>query len=317
MNTFLIPDDESKFKEWGKLPDDLKESFRGLTYNEKLDFWNKYILHPEFRFSLRRPDPYHGFIGYYIQDVSEYWKQFDEDQVSIYRTFWDNKYRRPVFRIPLILPNPFHDYIGNITPENPEDREKFYEFFKPYFEYKYSDLCNLKNKIDDLDERLSNAPDRTKLLEREYGRLEEKRRIGRGAGQTYYEIGYNDTLEGRSFEFRKLDRYEHYWRLLEGETTCRYLAHLNRLIEGITMPVVQTKKKKEKYTIAQRYYCLQLLGLERTDFYKKYDVKTQEKLLEIILNTDDRTIRGMRNREPKYSLKPNKDFDQFCANLPK
>jgi hypothetical protein len=221
-----------------------------------------------------------------------------------------------MFHFPLRQRDPDYDFVGYITPEKPEDREKFYEFFKPYFEYKYVDKCNLEHKINDLEERLSNAPDRSKLLKREHGRFDELSKIGRGTGQSYYEYGFNATSDGRRFDFNTLDEYTHYWRLLEGETSCLYLAHLSRCIEGKEI-VVQKVEDESSWTIAQRHYFLTILGLDKLESFRTLSTKNQHKLLSIILKTDSRTIRGIINNESKYSLdKEKKDkVDRYYTDF--
>jgi hypothetical protein len=279
----------NSFSSWDEVPIDERETFDNLSYKEKLDFWTRNNL------SFRIIGINNGY------------------DKCIHEEYIDKETKEKKFKL---VPNPSYRLLATIEPHSIEEREIYYQYSKSFFQTQNPFFCNFEWKVSALENRLLVAPDRAKLLEHEHGKLDEKRRIGRGAGQTYYEIGYNYTLEGRSFDFRTLDRYEHYWRLLEGETTCRYLVHLQQLIEGkeIALPKVE---EEDSWTIAQRHYFLTILGLDKMESYKTLSIKSQHKLLAIILKTDTRSIRGIINKEPKYRLTSERknEVDQYYTNF--
>lgn len=255
------------------------------------------------------------------EDLSdELQRSFKEKSYRERLDFWSKHCLEPMryFRFPLRRRDPDYEVVGYITPENPEDRPLFYDFFKPYFMYQYSELCDLEKKKRDLHDRLDFAPDKQLLLQTEYDRMSELKTIGRGTGQTYYMIGYNTTLEGRSLDFSRLDEYTHYWRLLEGETTFRYITYVKNLLDYNDLKtIVEDDDEDHRWSIAQRQYLLEKFGFYKLDSFKKLSTGNQDKLLSVLLKTDERTIRGVRNQNNKYQLSEQKriEIDQFYSNL--
>lgn len=229
------------------------------------------------------------------EDLSdELQRSFKEKSYRERLDFWSKHCLEPMryFRFPLRRRDPDYEVVGYITPENPEDRPLFYDFFKPYFMYQYSELCDLEKKKQELHNRLEIAPDKKLLLETEYGKISELKTVGRGTGQTYYEIGYDSTLEGRSFDFSRLDDFTQYWRLLEGETTFRYITYVKNLLDGVgselesQIPFLQWIGSGSKGEMSELIYAL---CQSKRITYKNGDPVKQKDLLKIfefIFNTN-------------------------------
>lgn len=283
----------NSFSSWDEVPIDERNTFDNLSYKEKLDFWTRNNLS-------------FGIIG--INNG------YDK---CIHEEYIDEETKEKKFKL---VPNPSYRLLATIEPHSIEEREIYYQHSKSFFQTQKPFFCNFEWKVSDLENRLLVAPDRSQLLKHEYGKLDEKRRIGRGAGQTYYEIGYNDTLEGRSFDFRTLDRYEHYWRLLEGETTCRYLAHLQQLIDGKTTPIesfnLQWKGKKSKGELSELIFALcQTNRITYKDTGEPVKQKDLQRLFETAFNTSISDIStNLRSRVTTFS-RTNKDEGLFTSEL--
>lgn len=232
--------------------------------------------------------------------------------------FFSDKQLEPLYYIARERQPP-HEIVGAIVTDNPEERALFYRFFIPYYRKKFPVLCDLENLKADLYARLSRAPDKQEFIRVEYERREEKSRIARGVGQTYYEIGYKTTFEGRDLDFSNLDDFRSYFRLLEGEVTCKFLACLRNFPMDDIQPVnlkLQWKGHGSKGELSELIYAL--CQTRRITYKDTGDPVTQKDLKEVfekIFNTSISDINNnLRPRVNTYN-RTNKTKDLFCDEL--